>query len=435
MKTKLFLSALTLGAMMTTFVACDKEEPYVDPGKVIESEVVDPGTAEEVEETDNGTEGISLSYESWIVVHQVFADGSTSQPQTRTGASASAGNKISVVLESRLTDVSAVADVSGFELNEAVSKIDYRELGSAKHETQSFVTVIDSATVYTVDYGIFAVEFVLPYQAAVYDDGITKVTMPYHKYTDVRDNGGELSDLESVTENGVTYLRKLYKHSIVADFNGKSYTVNAEIVLRKEQKGDYLIEQKVVDEGVELVSYDLAAKTGVSRSWIKIQEIWSESGVKEFKKEVLLYNEPSDGAYATFMMTVPEKCNFSDLTVCKPQVWTETGNVREEDGMLITAYSSDYYIPVIYSVKNVQADFAFGVVFEKAVYSNEGFEYEMPAFEYSDPKPSMSQASDWYLHERGGSAMDINFVATINFGEAAYTYVRDGCVIYYGERP
>ena len=75
-------------------------------------------------------------------------------------------------------------------------------------------------------------EFVLPYQAAVYDDGITKVTMPYHKYTDVRDNGGELSDLESVTENGVTYLRKLYKHSIVADFNGKSYTVNAEIVLR-----------------------------------------------------------------------------------------------------------------------------------------------------------------------------------------------------------
>ena len=60
MKTKLFLSALTLGAMMTTFVACDKEEPYVDPGKVIESEVVDPGTAEEVEETDNGTEGICI---------------------------------------------------------------------------------------------------------------------------------------------------------------------------------------------------------------------------------------------------------------------------------------------------------------------------------------------------------------------------------------
>lgn len=84
-----------------------KEEPLYRSRKVIESEVVDPGTAEEVEETDNGTEGISLSYESWIVVHQVFADGSTSQPQTRTGASASAGNKISVVLESRLTDVSA----------------------------------------------------------------------------------------------------------------------------------------------------------------------------------------------------------------------------------------------------------------------------------------------------------------------------------------
>ena len=90
MKTTLFLSALTLGAMMTTFVACATEAPSVDPGNLIESEVVDHVTAEAVEETDNGTEGISLSYESWIVVHQVFADGSTSQPQTRTGASASA---------------------------------------------------------------------------------------------------------------------------------------------------------------------------------------------------------------------------------------------------------------------------------------------------------------------------------------------------------
>ena len=51
---------------------------------------------------------------------------------------------------------------------------------------------------------------------------VSPKTMPYHKYTDVRDNGGELSDLESVTENVLMNLRKLYRHSIVADFNGKS---------------------------------------------------------------------------------------------------------------------------------------------------------------------------------------------------------------------
>ena len=86
------------------------------------------------------------------------------------------------------------------------------------------------------------------------------------------------------------YQRKLYKHSITAEFNGKAYTVNAEVVLRKELVGDYLVSRKVVDEGVELVSYDLSAKTGVSKSWIKIEENWSQSGIKTLTKEVLLYN-------------------------------------------------------------------------------------------------------------------------------------------------
>lgn len=426
MKTKLFLSALTLGAMMTTFVACDKEEPYVDPGKVIESEVVDPGTAEEVEETDNGTEGISLSYESWIVVHQVFADGSTSQPQTRTGASALAGNKISVVLESRLTDVSAVADVSGFELNEAVSKIDYRELGSAKHETQSFVTVIDSATVYTVDYGIFAVEFVLPYQAAVYDDGITKVTMPYHKYTDVRDNGGELSDLESVTENGVTYLRKLYKHSIVADFNGKSYTVNAEIVLRKEQKGDYLLSQKVVGEGVELVSYDLTAKTGVSKSWITIEETWSESGTKEVKKEVLLYNGLSDEPSAMFRLPVDKEVSFSSLKLGDLETSVSEYGKRSEDGFKVTKHLLVSAWPVTSSEdESANRNYSFRVTYETAVYSDEYITYEMPYLSFDNAKCSISQISEWQADTRF-SSMFVSFSSSICLEEQKYNFIEEG---------
>lgn len=86
------------------------------------------------------------------------------------------------------------------------------------------------------------------------------MTMPYHKYSDIKDNGGEISDLENEVSADKTYQRKLYKHSITAEFNGKAYTVNAEVVLRKELVGDYLVSRKVVDEGVELVSYDLSAK-------------------------------------------------------------------------------------------------------------------------------------------------------------------------------
>lgn len=428
MKANLFLSALTLGAMMTTFVACDKEEPYVDPGKVIESEVVDPGMAEDVQVTDNGTEGTSLSYETWIVVHQVFADGSSSGPQTRAGES---GTKISVILENKLTNVSSTADVSGFELKEPENSVDYRSLGSAKYATEPFVTVIDSATVYTVDYGTFAVEFVLPYQVAVYDDGVTKVTMPYHKYADIKDNGGELSDLESVTENGITYLRKLYKHSLTANFNGEEYLVTAEIVLRKEQKGDYLVAQKVVDEGVELVSYDLENKTGVSRSWIKVEETWSESGVKTVTKEVLLNNGPSDGNFASFVLYITEKCNFGDLVIGDAKTFVSEDGSRTENGIVIKKYRQTISFPVTYPAEDATTEFAFGITFEEAVYSNEGFEYKMPSFEYTEPTLSMSQTSEWYVSAEGQGVMDISLSSQVRYDRVVYTYVDAGQIICF----
>ena len=430
MKTKLFLSALALGAMMTTFVARDKDEPYVDPDKVIESEVVDPGTAEEVEETDNGTEGISLSYESWIVVHQVFADGSTSQPQTRTGASASTGNKISVILESRLTDVSTTAEVSDFKLGEAVNSIDYRELGSDKHATQPFVTVIDSATVYTVDYGVFAVEFILPYQTAVYDDGVTKVTMPYHKYGDIRDNGGVLSDLESVTEDGVTYLRKLCKHSIEADFNGKSYTVNAEIVLRKVQKGDYLLSKQVVDEGVELVSYDLTAKTGVSKSWIKIEETWSESGIKEVKREVLLYNGLPNEPSAMFQLSVDKEVSFSSLKLGNLETFVSEYGERDEDGFKVTKHLLTNAWPVTSSEdEDANRNYSFRVTYETAVYSDEYITYEMPYLSFDNARCSIGQISEWQADTRF-SSMFVSFSSSICLEEQKYDFVEEGEIRY-----
>lgn len=433
MKTKFFLSALTLGAMMTTFVACDKEEPYVDPDKVIESEVINPGTAEEVTEKDNGTEGTFLSYETWIVVYQVFADGSTLKRETRALESDSYGNKISVILENTMTHVSATTDVTDFEMKKAVNSVEYRELGSAKYPKQQFVTVIDSATVYTVDRDIFTVEFVLPYQVAVYDDGITKVTMPYHKYSDIVDNGGEISDLENEVSAGKTYQRKLYKHSITAEFNGKAYTVNAEIILRKELVGDYLVSRKIVGEGVDLVSYDLSAKTGVSKSWIKIEENWSLSGTKTTTKEVLLYNGLPEESYRHFCWYLNSKPPYSSLKVGGLKSSVSDYGERKDGNFAIVKHLHDFQVPVeSLEMTNARYDYVFGVTFETAVYSEGDFEYEMPSLGYANVRCTMSLVEDWHSRENNPTeeVMNLRFACNVSFGNVWYDFSGNGEICF-----
>lgn len=433
MKTKNILSLLALGAAMTIFAACSEDnEPYVDPDKVIESEVVDPGVAEEVTEVDNGTEGTSLSYESWIVVHQVFADGSTSKPQdgTRATRSSSDGNKISVLLSNTIADVSSTLEVSDFTLNEeGLPGVDYRELGSKCHATQPFVTVVDSAMVYTVDRGAFAVEFVLPYQVAVYDDGITKVVMPYHKYSELKDKDGSLSDMENAAANGKTYQRKLYKHEISVAFNGKEYTVNAEIVLMRELREDYLVSQKVVDSGVELVSYDANAKTGVSKSWIKLEETWSVSGMKTVTKEVLLNNSASENGYKNFLLETMIKPSFASLVTGSVTESESVEESRTEGDVTITKHNRSYFLPV--KDESGESDgFSFGVVYETAVYSKDGFTYEMPSLRYSAADISMTLGKDWYTRDDGREVMDVVFNASVTFDKAVYNYSGTGQVVY-----
>lgn len=437
MKTKNILSLLALSATMTFFAACSEEnEPYADPDKVIESEVVDPGVAEEVTEVNNGTEGTSLSYESWIVVHQVFADGSTSKPQggTRAARSSSGCNKISVLLSNTIANSSSTLEVSDFTLNaEGVPGVDYRELGSNRHETQSFVTVVDSAMVYTVDRGLFAVEFVLPYQVAVYNDGITKVTMPYHKYSELRDNGGNLSDLDNAEVNGKVYQRKLYKHEISVAFNGKEYAVSAEIVLMKEQQEDYLVSQKVVDSGVELVSYDINARTGVSKSWIKLEENWSVSGVKTVTKEILLKNSDSESSYRGFYLETPNKVSFTSLVVGEISESETLEGSRADGEMTVSQYSRLYQLPVR-DEAGISSSYLFGVVYETAVYSKDGFSYEMPSLRYSAVNISMSLGKDWYTRDDGREVMDVVFNASVSFDKAVYDYSGTGQVVYLNKK-
>lgn len=72
-------------------------------------------------------------------------------------------------------------------------------------------------------------------------------------------------------------------------FNDKSYTIEASVVAKSLEKArDVLLASKKVNEGVEPVSVDAAKASGTYKSWIEVEQTWSESGTKTFKKEALL---------------------------------------------------------------------------------------------------------------------------------------------------
>ena len=214
MKTKSFFMHVSAAAAvicaMFVMVSCDKDDPLLP--EVIESEVYEVGEAGEVT-AQSGTEGTSLSYESWIMVRGM----------TR----ASFDNRVSVTLNNEFANVDSIIRVSTFELGEMRTALVYETAGNRQED---FVTVTDSVLVYKVMFNEFEFSYDLYHEIAVYDDGVTRQTMPYHPIRNVRDNGYEVEDLDFVTEdNGeggkIVYLRKLLKHSIAVDFNGETYTV------------------------------------------------------------------------------------------------------------------------------------------------------------------------------------------------------------------
>ena len=282
MKTNKFWFVVAAAAMLTgtmMMTSCEKEDELFKH-EVIESEVLDEGVAQEVTE-EVGTEGTQLSYESWIVV----------KGQTR----AAFENKISVTLNNRLNNVSREIEVESWETGEAEISYGYKAGDSRKNG--DYVTVTDSVMVCTVNYPNFSFDYELLYQVAVYDDGVTRQVMPYHKYENIVDQGCEFSELEDVTENGVTSKRQKCIHSLLVTFNGKEYKVSSELILKKVMKGeDKLLASKVIDEGIEFVKTD--NWSGETTSWILIEQNWSESGTKQIRKEVVLYNDQSESTGA-----------------------------------------------------------------------------------------------------------------------------------------
>ena len=230
---------IALPVCLFTFglASCEKDDVLPE---VVDSEVYDNGAAGEVtvQETDGQTQ---MSYESWIMVRGV----------TRS----SFDNKVTAVLNGKLSNVYGIRDASRW--NDWTFTTHVSREASEYTRTEGYVTITDSLLVYTVSCEDFKFSYQLRYEVGVYDDGVSKQTMPYHYYSNIRDNGGVLEDMDSYEEGGYVYARKLYKHSITVDFGGKSYDVEAEIVLRRDLglfTGPYPLRCEVVDKSIEPLS-------------------------------------------------------------------------------------------------------------------------------------------------------------------------------------
>ena len=266
MKTTSLWFAVALGAAltgMTMMTSCSKDEPLLP--EVIESEVYDEGRAEEVK-AEVGTEGTQLSYESWIMVRGI----------TR----ASFDNKVSVTLNNAFNNVDSVIEVGSFNLGECRTELVYEAANSRR---QDFVTVTDSLLMYKVTFDVFSFSYDLYHEIGIYDDGITRQTMPYHPIRNIRDNGYTLTDLDFVIEDNsegqqIVYLRKRFDHSVSLDFNGKTYTLTAKIELRLYAGlHPAIVSSRLITSGIRDVKNELWISTYTS--WAEVEHRYSDGNI------------------------------------------------------------------------------------------------------------------------------------------------------------
>ena len=259
MKTKNFWSFIAAAVIMTLglFTSCEKMAEEEILPEVIESTVKNVGlnamTSSKFEDA-NGCEGIKLSYSTWADV----------EGTTRSAFS----NRVEVMLNDVFMNKNEIVYVPDFLIGEAKSNTSYKSNGTRR---EGYVLITDSVLVYRVEFEKFAFEYELNFEVAVYDDGVSRVQMPYHQITIIKDNGYKLTDMDSSDDGETAYARKELNHSISVETGGQTYEVSAKVELRKvlgSANSPYVLRSSLIDEEVLIVSEsEIVSKMNVYRLW------------------------------------------------------------------------------------------------------------------------------------------------------------------------
>ncbi len=358
MRTIKFGPIMTAAMLWTAMILTSCGDPLSpDNQQVVESKVLDKGLSNKVntkqlsgtDETGKQISGTELSYESWIKVQTKTA------PKTRAGGND--GDVVTVLLKDVFhnTDSTITFNNKFFDIGDYTTDISYRVKGTRQ---DGYVTITDSVMVYTVNFEDFSFEYELEYEVAVYDDGISRELMPYHKIQNLKDKGMEISKLESINDESLTvFARRQIDHSISVDLNGETYTLKAKVILQTPF-GDAF---EAYVKKSELLSSSYYTSGDQVHSELRLKRWWSDGQVKTETLDIQLNAYLDDYiGNVSFEGQLPENIEFLSSSL---------GDVYETLGpMYLMPYvtSEGYYrmFNISYSI----LDFGIKVYTDAAFY-------------------------------------------------------------------
>ena len=424
MKTIKFWSIITVAVFLAAMMFTSCEDPLEE--EVIASEVIDEGVSSKVTThqisgtTESGAtiSGTELSYESWIKVK------TTTAPKTRASGD---DDVITVLLKDVFHNTDTTVLVNSLDIPEEYThEISHRVNGNRR---DGYVIITDSVMIYTVNFDDFSFDYKLEYEVAVYDDGITKETMPYHKIKNIRDNGYKLENMEFSVEPNFqdipsVYLRKKLSHSITVEFNGSDYTLNAKVIL-KRYLGPHpcIVSSELLDSGISDIDDD--ARVTTYKSWIKLKHQYSDKTTSTQTHVVdldgILKYTPSsykvlESADVSFISAKKELLQQDDI------LWNE--NVQTTDFIYDLTFEYNLFT-LNYKLHE-----------EHAVYDNVVARFDFPILQYGEIKEEHTlKLTGTYTAEDGRLYDNYVFdgVSKIKFGNAWHFTYDDFQIIVYNE--
>jgi hypothetical protein len=263
---KYLVFAVVAIVVMIGFSAC--REPVVVIPTVTESKIVDRGAddmvAVNVTTSEEGANIQELSYKSWVEVQGVAARTGEEFDKTVTA-------HLNGKLQSPVTQKIEVEDIS-FAIDAANVVVSQRAEARGVRE-EGNVTITDSVLVCTFAHSGFTLVYELSYEVPVYDDGYTKEVMPYYRYENIVDKGDTVVQGKYIVVDEKAYSYNVYQHTLEVTFNGKPYTLQAEVQLLREFGGDpgepFITSSEVTfQDVVEFDDFDIAV--------ISVQRVWSD---------------------------------------------------------------------------------------------------------------------------------------------------------------
>lgn len=256
--------AIYTAVAMICFCSCTESVVVIPP--VSESKIVNCGLDDvvAVKETTS-EEGVCVhefSYKSWVEVHGVVANTGKEFDKTVT---THLNGKLTapVPQEIEVENLSIAIDAANVVVSQHSEARGVRKEGN--------VTITDSVLICTFEHTGFSFSYELSYEVPVYDDGYTNEVMPYYRYENIVDKGDTIVKGKHIYVNDKAYTYNTYQHRLEVSFNGKPYTLQAEVKLLREFEGEvgepFITASEVTfQDFVEFDNYDISV-ISVYRTW------------------------------------------------------------------------------------------------------------------------------------------------------------------------